>query len=369
MNGPFTTLTFFLRCLIVAGLSLAGIAVRAGEPGKFTIEALVRGSRIEGTPLAWSETVVILLGRDGRLLHFAPSEASNYRETASDFRPYPANMLRGELEAELGRAYEVSGTGHFLVAHPRGEKDYWAERFEEMYRSFVAYFSVRGFNLQQPPFPLVAVVWKNKEDFQRYAARDGQKPKEGLVGYYSNTTNRVSLYDTGNRQSNPAEWQHNLATVTHEAAHQTAFNTGIHNRFSPPPLWVAEGLGTLFEARGVNNSRAYTSQNDRINRERFEDFKRYRANGRNVDSLMQLVSSDRAFERDAGAAYAEAWMFTFFLIETQPREYAKYLARTANLPAFTDYPSAARLSDFTAAFGGDFRMLDARFLRFVDSLK
>ncbi len=362
-----------VRCswiLLAVGLGPAAPApLKADQPGKFTIETMVRGVRLEGTPLAWSEQRVFLLCRDGRLLDFAPAEAHDYRKTASEFRPLTANMLRGQLESELGRAYEVSGTGHFVVAHPRGQKDKWAERFEEMYRSFIAYFSVRGFRLQQPPFPLAAIVWKSKQDFQRYTARDGQKPSNDLLGYYSLMTNRVTLFDVGDGRTSAADWQRNFSTVIHEAAHQTAFNTGIHNRFSPPPRWVAEGLGTLFEARGVNNSRAFTSQADRINRERFEQFKAYRAGRRKTDSLMQLVASDRVFDRDSAAAYAEAWMLTFFLVETLPREYADYLAKTANRPAFTDYTQAARLADFTSVFGADFRMLDARFLRFVDGLK
>ena len=250
-----------LFSLVSAFLVLAGVLARGDEPGKFTIETVVRRTRLEGTPLFWSEQQILLLGRDGRLWDFTPGEAQDYRKTASEFRPYPIGTLRGQLETELGKAYEVSGTGHFLVAHPRGQKDHWAERFEEMYRSFAAYFSVRGFHLQQPPFPLIAIVWKSKEDFQRYTARDGMKPSNDLLGYYSINSNRVTLFDIGDGRSNSADWQRNLSTVIHEAAHQTAFNTGIHNRFSPPPRWVAEGLGTLFEARGVNNSaRSRTSR-------------------------------------------------------------------------------------------------------------
>jgi hypothetical protein len=358
--------------LSVVAAVLVGLSdynLKAEEAGKFTIELITGGKRLEGTPLAWSEQRVFLLSRDGRLWDFNPGGAQEYRKTASDFRPLTAPMLRAQLEAELGRAYEVSNTGHFVIAHPRGQKDQWADRFEEMYRSFVAYFSVRGFRLQQPPFPLVAIVWKNRDDFIHYTVRDGGKPSPGLLGYYSLETNRVTLFDVGSGKTSAADWRQNFATLIHEAAHQTAFNTGIHNRFSPPPRWVAEGLGTMFEARGVNNSRAYTNQSDRINRERFQEFKEYRATRRKSDSLMQLIASDRAFDRDSAGGYSEAWMLTFYLVEQLPREYAQYLARTANRPAFSDYPSAARLADFTAVFGSDFRMLEARFLRFVDSLR
>ena len=69
------------------------------------------------------------------------------------------------------------------------------------------------------------------------------------------------------------------------------------------------------------------------------------------------------------AAYAEAWAFTFFLVETEPRKYAQYLARTAERPPFSEYDTARRMADFTAVLGKDWRMLDARFLRFMAEVK
>ncbi len=121
----------------------------------------------------------------------------------------------------------------------------------------------------------------------------------------------------------------------HEALHQVAFNTGIHQRWSPPPRWVAEGLGTLFEAPGIWQSRNYPRAEDRINRMRLAD---YHANQKNraPDRLAQLLSSDRPFEISPIAAYAEAWALTYYLVETQPREYARYLALTASRSPFTD---------------------------------
>jgi len=308
----------------------------------------------------------MLLSRDGSFVDFRPDQATDYRKTSVDFRPYPIGTMSSRLQSELGSAYEVHATRHFIVACPRGERDRWAERFEEMYRSFVAYFSVRGFSLREPEFPLVAIVWKRKEDFQRYAVKDGSPLKGDVLGYYSLASNRVTLYDVGNGKATTNDWQQNAATVLHEAAHQTAFNTGIHNRLAPPPRWVAEGLGTMFEARGVWNSRTYTNQSDRINRERLAQFRAYVKTRRKSDSLPQLIASNRIFDTDSAAAYSECWALTFYLVETQPRLYAKYLARTATAAATN---SVQRTKDFTDVFGTDFRMLDARFLRFIDGLK
>ncbi len=152
-DDPRRWIRFIVISLMAAIIALVNVVPGADVAGKANIELLLNGQRIEGTPLAASSDLVFFLGRDGRLWEFHPNEATEYHKTAGDFRSYSANVMRGQLEAEFGQAYEVSGTGHFLVAHPRGQKDYWVDRFEDMYRSFVLYFSVRGFRLSQPPFP------------------------------------------------------------------------------------------------------------------------------------------------------------------------------------------------------------------------
>ena len=147
-----------------------------------------------------------------------------------------------------------------------------------------------------------------------------------------------------------------------------AFNTGVHNRFTTTPLWVAEGLGTMFEAPGVWNWRDYPLQRDRINRERLFEFRQWRKIGRQPGAFVGLVSSDRQFQTNPAAAYAEAWAWVFYLTETRPRQFSDYVQTTANRPDFEDYPVARRIADFSAVFGSDFRMLETNFLRFIDGL-
>jgi hypothetical protein len=352
--------------LLAAALGWATVAA-AALPTPMTMEALVRGQRVEGTPLAWSSSKVYLLSRDGAMTEFAPGEAQNYHKTSENFTPYPPSMLRGMLQQEFGPQFEVTGTGHFLVVYPKGQRQ-WADRFEQMYRSCVMYFTVRGFKLTDPQFPLVAIVFPTQDDFRHYAAKDTVPAGAGLLGYYSPYTNRVALFDIGDGRANNSQWQQNYATVLHEASHQTAFNTGIHSRWSPPPRWVAEGLGTMFEARGVADSRTYTSQQDRINRGRLNDFKKLMPKHQPQD-LVEMLNSDRPFDADPISAYAQAWAFTFFLVEEMPREYARYLEKTASRAAFTPYTSAQRLKDFTDVFGENLALLDAHFLRFIGGLK
>src|SRR5262249_37420655 len=160
------------------------------------------------------------------------------------------------------------------------------------------------------------------------------------------------------------DWSTNAETIIHEAAHQAAFNCGVHARFAGPPRWVVEGLGTMFEARGVWQSRTYPHQGDRINRGRFAAWQAYNKGRRQAGTMARLVSSDRLFATDSDGAYAEAWALSFFLIETMPKKYTEFLGRTAARPAFVEYTSPQRLQDFTETFGSDLTMLEARMQRF-----
>lgn len=332
------------------------------------VKLMLGGEEVEGTPLAWNARQVHLLGRDGRLWRFAPDRATNFRQSSSRFRSYSTSELRALLLRDLGKGFEVSGTSHYLVAHPRGGRDKWAQRFEDLYRSFVQYFSVRGFKPAAPPFPLIAIVCKDHRDFLRYAAERRRAVSSGVLGFYELGSNRIILYDTQAEEDSQG-WQENASAIIHEATHQTAFNTGVHSRYSPPPLWVAEGLATMFEAPGVHDSRYHTRRSDRINRRRLQTFRQQVEPKHRPESLEAMVASDGGFRTDPAAAYAEAWAFSFYLVETQPRKYASYLALTARRPPFTDYTPAERTSDFTSVFGDDWRMVQARFIRFMAAVR
>lgn len=352
------------KALIVCAVMLAALPSAAmAWPSPGTISVELRGLHVEGKPITWSQRQVLMLGRDGQLWDFAPSEARNAKEVSRGFASYTANELRGRLHEELGRSFEVAHTGHYVVAFPRGQRDRWSQQFEEVYRSFVHYFSVRGLNPREPDFPMIAVVWPNQQEFLKHARQDGSGVDASVLGYYSPTSNRIQIYDLsgGNGSVNQ---QQNVDVLTHELTHQTAFNTGVHKRFAANPRWVVEGLGTMFEAKGVWDSRRFTKQSDRINQGRLQEYREFFGKGMKPGTLADLVSSDRMFETDPSQAYALSWSFTFYLVETQPRKYCEYLALTAKKGEFEDYPSAARLEDFISVFGQNIKLLESKYARY-----
>lgn len=354
------------RLASAAALALTLLTVGDTRGADFMFRAIVDGVSYEGMPLTWNKSSVALLNRDGQLFEFAASKAKQAKKTAPSFSGYSTEEMRQRLYGEFGSKYDYTSTQHYVVVHPRGDKSVWADRFEQMYRSFCRYFRVRGFSVKEPPYPLVAVVFRNRSEYQRYVTSSKSGAPSGALGHYESLTNRVFLYD----QSSVGEdrWAETASTVIHEATHQTAYNVGVHNRFAAGPRWVSEGLATMFEARGVHDSRSYDRGDSRINRGRLIDFREIVLPNQAVGDLASFVASDQMFERKPIPAYAQAWALTFFLSETRPQEYSAYLAKTANRPLFGEYPASERVADFRSVFGADLVQLESALHSFIAGL-
>jgi hypothetical protein len=360
MKATHLFVTIWLASIIAA----PGLAVAA----EFMFRAKVDGQTLEGKPLAWNSQQMLLLGRDGRLHDFNPKLAKEAVKTGPSFVPYSATEMREMLQHEFDSRFEVSTTRHYLIVHPRGQHDEWANRFEDLYNRFGHYFRVRGFSLQEPQYPLVAIVFRDKAEYFQRAAASGTPMHPNTLGHYDPTSNRVFLFDETAGKSK-ANWSENAVTIIHEATHQTAFNVGVHRRFAAEPRWLVEGLATMFQAPGVWSERYDHTQADRVNRGRLDGFRKYVTGRRQPGSLARMLTTDDAFRSDPDGAYAEAWALTFYLCETQPKLYAAYLEKTAQRPAFSDYPAAERMADFQAIFGSDLKLFEAKFLQFMHEVK
>ena len=158
-------------------------------------------------------------------------------------------------------------------------------------------------------------------------------------------------------------------TIIHEATHQAAYNTGIHTRYAGTPRWLAEGLATMFEPKGVWNADSQDKQKARINRGRLRDFKLF-ANEENTKGfLLPMLASDVNFRTQPQEAYAQAWAFSFYLSETRPRKYAAFLARTAKRKMFASYSANERVKDFKAIFGENLPWLESQFFKYMNGIR
>jgi Protein of unknown function (DUF1570) len=339
-----------------------------------------RETRVAGQLLVTAvDGGLLLLAPDSALWTVSPDELVAHTTDDEPFRPLAGDALAERLLKELPAGFEVYTTQHYLICHntSRAYAQWCGGRFEQLYRGFTNYWSRQGFELEKPRFPLVALVFADRESYVKHATAEVGSAAESIIGYYNLATNRMTMYDLtglqslrrpGDKRGSPAqisqmlarpESERTLATVIHEATHQIAYNCGLQTRLADIPLWVSEGIAVYFEMSDLGA----------INPPRLAAFREY-APRRPADSLRTLVADDKRFRdtRKAPEAYAEAWALNYFLIRQRPKQYRAYMKTlSAKKPLLWDEP-ATRLQEFQLAFG-DLNKLDADFLRYLGRVK
>jgi hypothetical protein len=170
---------------------------------------------------------------------------------------------------------------------------------------------------------------------------------------------------SGNEQAE----QDAMMTVWHEAAHQIAFNRGIHQRLSDPPLWLAEGLASIFEAPGMMLQRSTMNPSDLLNESRWGNWKKLAEAPEKMASQFDgMLRDDRLFRSQPTDAYAIAWGVSLYLAERNSNLYMQYLRKLSKLPPGVEYPEAARLRDFHGTFNTNSILLIKSADRFLQSL-
>ncbi len=362
---------YFKESVMINRLSLVLFSFALFLPsdgwGQVTNEVMVsvpyKSKEYVGQPLAWDGKEVVLFRRDGRITQLPAKDIKNLEVVEDHYKPFNRDEMVAKLRKEFGGRYQVSPTKNFVVVHPPGSARKWAQPFQDLYYRFGVYFKSRGVELEEPPVPLVAIVLKTRNEYDRFI-KDYQPGMEYSAGYYSSRSNRIITYD----HSNQAKWRSSEDTLVHEATHQTAYNTGIHRRFASPPRWATEGLAQLFEAKGINNSRHYGDLSDRVNAQALRELMKLYQKEKVAGAVQQLVRSDEMFRTDLSKAYAVSWGVSLFLAENYPKKYVAYLAHDGDREAFRPHSEKARAKDFAKFFGVNFNNFDARMKTFFADL-
>ena len=374
----------------LAAAILLSFAQAAAAASPSLLEVTTHAQKYLGKLEAKGSNACWLMERDGKLSFLEINQIDSIRTVAPHFHAFSLAELRDQLRRVLPKQFRIDGTAHFLIC---AEKNGYriGEICEDTYRTFHRYFTVRGFKISQPEFPLVIIVFPDHASFVEYCHKDGIQPPAGLLGYYMRLTNRVALFDAGenlNALLKPEPARAPLATasphdsavrfdgmvegnlhdtIVHETTHQCAFNTGLHSRIGPTPKWVIEGLATMFEAPGIRDSQKSASPKSRINRSRYVWFGNYSQSRRKPHSLADFVATDDLYSSATLDAYSEGWALTFFLAETRHASYGRYLKSIAQRNPLKAYPAAERVADFRKAFG-DLKTVETDYLRFFERL-
>jgi hypothetical protein len=331
---------------------------------------------------------LLMLARDGAIWAVPPEEQVEHKSDDKPFEPFSREEMTKRLLAELPPGFRVHQTTHYLIFFDTSPAyaQWCGSLFERLYMAFTNCWTRKGFELSQPEFPLVAVIFADKESYLKFSKPELGETGESIIGYFGLTSNRMTMYDlTGveaqgrgsvrtrtaaqiNQILAQPDAQRTVATIVHEATHQIAFNCGLHTRLSDCPRWFCEGIAIYFETPDLRNTKGWSGAGA-INQPRLEHFQRQLAS-RPADSLETLIRDDRRFldTKQVLDAYAESWALTYFLLRQHPKEYVAYLGMLSKkTPLLQDGPDK-RIDEFRRAFG-ELKELDAEFLRYMSRLR
>lgn len=303
---------------------------------------------------------ILLLADDGRLWTIQPDQIIDRATDSTPFEAIDSKEMQRRLLAEMPRGFEIHATANYVLCHNTSDRyvQWVGSLFEQLHRGFYAYWKNQRWALPEAKFPLVALVFANRESFQEYAKHELGSSVDGVIGYYNLETNRMTTYDMPNPERK-------VATIIHEATHQLAYNSGLQKRFADNPMWVSEGLAVFFESPDFTNPRGWRTIG-RVNTVNLQRFRRYLGN-RPADSLTTLLADDRRFRRGATMtdAYAEAWALNYFLLKTRRSEYVDYLQRLSKGECLQTCSPRDRLEMFEDAMGMELDVLERQFLSFM----
>ncbi len=355
---------FWPLCMLAAAQCCLNSAAWGVEQVEFT-DSRDRSQQVQGEVLVEArDGGLLLLGDDGRIWTIQPDKIQN---RASDDQPLGAvddATIERRLLAEMPPGFEVYRTNHYLICHNTNERyvAWVGSLFEKLHRGFYAYWKNQGWELQPPRFPLVGLVFADRESFVQYARPELGDSVNGIIGYYNLETNRITTFNMPNAERN-------VATIIHEAMHQLAYNAGLQRRFADNPMWVSEGLAVFFEAPDFSTPGGWRSIG-RVNTVNLQRFKKFLPS-RPADSLATLIGDDQRFRdaQTATAAYSEAWALNYFLLKTRRKQYVDYLKQLSEGEPLQARGPRDRVRMFEQAMGTDLATLESQFLPFIIRLR
>jgi hypothetical protein len=307
---------------------------------------------------------MMLLADDGQIWTIQPDQIIDRKSDSTELQPIDADEMQRRMLAKMGPKFIVYRTSHYVIIHNTNEQyvRQVGSLFEQLYRGFFAYWKNQRWDLPEPRFPLVALVFADRQSFLEHGIAEVGPTAKSVIGYYHLTSNRMTTFNVPNLERS-------IATIIHEATHQLSYNCGLQTRFADNPMWVSEGLATFFEAPDFNSPRGWRSIG-RVNQVNLQRWRKFLPT-RPAESLTTLLADDTRFRNAATAtnAYAECWALTYFLLKTRRKEYVEYLRMLSEGKPLAEKTRRERVQMFEQAFDTTVAETDKAMVAYIHRLR
>ncbi len=358
------------RCFLSAALTVAITCSSAAAMDHVMVRRDRQTLPVDGrVVLVAQDGGLLLLARDGQLWRILPPEIVKRTSNDAPFRAYTPEQMTKSVMAELPKGFEVYQTAHYMIVHntSRAYAQWCGALFERLYLAFRNAWTHQGFQMVEPEFRLVAIIFSEKAAYVKYSQKELGNAADSIFGYYNMESNRMVMYDLAgvavNRPGRSVGVGHfsqflanpnasgAISTIVHEATHQIAFNSGLHQRLSDCPKWFSEGIAMYCETPDLKGTKGWAGIGA-VNRTRLAQFWQYQQQ-RPADSLTTLISTDKRLvePKEAIDAYAESWALTYYLLHKHPKQYVAYLKVLSRKQPLVFDEKAKRIEEFEKQFG------------------
>lgn len=307
----------------------------------------------------------VVLMPDGQLISVKIAET-----TATDrpFVPATQDEIAAELTNGRFKGFRTKQTKRYLYVYNTSDAFAMATSriMETMYPGLFNFFRRQKIDVHDPQFPLVVVMFKTQDEFEKYRAMP-----PGLVAYYNGLSNHVVMYEQSRLTEIAPELavKQSISTIAHEGVHQILHNIGVQQRLSRWPLWFSEGLAEYFAPTELGR-RVRWKGVGLVNDLRLYELSEYYKRERQLTNGKLLRNTVEASNLDS-LGYATSWALINYFAKNRRADFYDYLRRVSEIaPMETAQPGAL----FREHFGNSYDELEVevvkhlRSQRFVDPI-
>ncbi len=383
-------LSRFVFTMLMVGLIVSLTAPAARAIDYVTIREKGKPVTREGRIIAKDTGgTIVLEERDGYWRMIQEREVLKQWSDDVEFVPYTRDEMKKRLKAEFPKEFRIIETQRYMIVSDTtiSYANWCGQLLEQLDTAFLDHWRDKGFELSEPEFPLVAVIFADYGNFVRCSAAEVGPAVTQINAYYNQQSNRVVFYDLTGREvygairgsnakrireimSRP-ESTKAVSTFVHEATHQISYNCGLIQRYAACPLWVSEGIATLYETPDLNGKKAWSSD-IKVNPDRLNRFYRFITESEPREPMKQLVESDETYRLTNGDnvldAYATGWTMMHFLNAKAGDRLVEYLKIISQKKPFVTNDAETRLHDFESVFRADWDRLHRALYNYASEL-